>query len=54
MNCRGFYGLFFYGISVDNYDGKSEIFLVESSDRATLGLIYIKVLGVAYYSKLGR
>ena len=37
---------FFDGIRLDNSDGKSERFSVESSDGATLGLINSKVLGV--------
>ena len=39
---------FFDGIRLDNSDGKYEMFSVESHDRATLGLINSKVLGVAY------
>ena len=45
---------FFDGIRLDNSDGKSERFSVESSDGATLGLINSKVLGVVYYSKIGK
>ena len=41
-------------IRLDNSDRKSERFLVESFDVATLGLIYITVLGVAYSPKIGK
>ena len=44
---------FFNGMRLDNSDGKSERFPVESSDGETLGLINIKVIGIAY-SKIGR
>ena len=54
MNCRGFSWIIFGGIRLDNSDGKSERFTVESSDGAKLGLINSKVLVVAYFSKLGR
>ena len=50
---EGYPGLFFDVIRLDNSDGKSEMFPVESSYGATLVLINSKVLGVAYYSKLG-
>ena len=54
MNYRGLSRIVFDVIRLDNSDGKSEIFPVESSYGATLVLINSKVLGVAYYSKLGK
>ena len=54
MNCRGLSWIIFYDIRLENSDGKSEIFRVESSDGEKLGLTNSKVTGVAYYSKFGK
>ena len=46
---------FLYDVTrLDKYDEKYERFIVESFDGATLGIINSKLIGVAYYSKLGR